>query len=342
MQRPTTDETSAGAGPPTPASARPSVTRPSEAGPWPPSPPSSRSRSSAGARAADASATSRRHAGAAGRHRLRRAPRAPHGRPSARARASREPILAAHGRSANRERERPRGRARLAARQAHRVHVRFGRQDEGEGQGRSAAPGRAPDGRGSLPLEAARHRRARQDRPRGVRLRRRHEQEGDAEKDAGTLILTEASSKKRASLHLVRGEAALLALAPDGLEVLDTSTDEFAARLRSENHTLKRALTDPHLFSGIGNAYSDEILHHARMSPVKLTSRLTDEEIAHPPRVDPRGAGDVDRSPARALRRASRSRSRRSSPRWPCTASTASRVRAAEGACSAFATPTTR
>jgi formamidopyrimidine-DNA glycosylase len=100
-----------------------------------------------------------------------------------------------------------------------------------------------------------------------------------AEKDAGTLIFTEASSKKRASLHLVRGETALLALAPDGLEVLDASTDAFAERLRSENHTLKRALTDPHLFSGIGNAYSDEILHHARMSPVKLTSRLTDEEI---------------------------------------------------------------
>lgn len=98
-------------------------------------------------------------------------------------------------------------------------------------------------------------------------------------KEAGTLIFTEASSKKRASLHLVRGEAARLALAPDGLEVLEASTEEFAERLRSENHTLKRALTDPHLFSGIGNAYSDEILHHARMSPVKLTSRLTDDEI---------------------------------------------------------------
>ena len=99
------------------------------------------------------------------------------------------------------------------------------------------------------------------------------------EKDAGTLLLTEASSKKRASLHLVRGAAALAALAPDGLEVIDATTNAFAKRLRSENHTLKRALTDPHLFSGIGNAYSDEILHHARMSPVKLTSRLTDEEI---------------------------------------------------------------
>ena len=100
-----------------------------------------------------------------------------------------------------------------------------------------------------------------------------------AEKEAGTLILTEASSKKRASLHLVRGDAAMRALAPDGLEVLDASTSELAERLRSENHTLKRALTDPHLFSGIGNAYSDEILHHARMSPVKLTSRITDAEV---------------------------------------------------------------
>lgn len=103
---------------------------------------------------------------------------------------------------------------------------------------------------------------------------------GASTKEPGTLLLTEASSKKRASLHLVRGERALLALAPDGLEVLDASTEDFGARLRSENHTLKRALTDPHLFSGIGNAYSDEILHHARMSPVKLTSRLSDEEIA--------------------------------------------------------------
>ena len=103
---------------------------------------------------------------------------------------------------------------------------------------------------------------------------------GAKEKEAGTLILTEASGKKRASLHLVRGDAALAALAPDGIEVLEVTTEAFAERLRSENHTLKRALTDPHLFSGIGNAYSDEILHHACMSPVKLTSRITDEEIA--------------------------------------------------------------
>jgi formamidopyrimidine-DNA glycosylase len=99
------------------------------------------------------------------------------------------------------------------------------------------------------------------------------------EKDGGTLILTEASTKKRASIHIV-DDAGLAALVPGGLEVLGSSVSAFAARLRSENHTLKRSLTDPHLFSGIGNSYSDEILHHAQMSPVKLTSRLTDDEIA--------------------------------------------------------------
>jgi formamidopyrimidine-DNA glycosylase len=94
---------------------------------------------------------------------------------------------------------------------------------------------------------------------------------------AGTLLLTEASTKKRASIHLV---TELAPLDPGGLEVMDADVSTFAARLRSENHTLKRALTDPHLFSGIGNAYSDEILHHAQMSPVRLTQKLTDEEIA--------------------------------------------------------------
>jgi formamidopyrimidine-DNA glycosylase len=96
--------------------------------------------------------------------------------------------------------------------------------------------------------------------------------------ETGTLILTEASTKKRASIHLVRS-AGLEALDPGGMEILGSKPAAFAARLRSENHTLKRALTDPHLFSGIGNSYSDEILHHAQMSPVKLTSRLTDDEI---------------------------------------------------------------
>jgi len=96
----------------------------------------------------------------------------------------------------------------------------------------------------------------------------------------GTLILTEAGSKRRASLWLVRGEASLEQFARGGLEVLDATLAEFKDRLTSENHTLKRSLTDPRLFSGIGNAYSDEILHRAKMSPVKHTKRLTDDEIA--------------------------------------------------------------
>jgi len=98
--------------------------------------------------------------------------------------------------------------------------------------------------------------------------------------DSGSLTLTEAGSKKRASLHVVEGERGLETLDPGGLEPLDATRDEFAARLTSENHTLKRALTDPHLFSGIGNAYSDEILHAAQLSPAALTSRLTSDEIA--------------------------------------------------------------
>jgi formamidopyrimidine-DNA glycosylase len=95
----------------------------------------------------------------------------------------------------------------------------------------------------------------------------------------GTLLLTEASPKKRASLYLVRGKAAVDALDPGGLEPLTASTAAFAEALRRENHTLKRSLTDPRLFSGIGNAYSDEILWRAHMSPVRLTSKMTDEEI---------------------------------------------------------------
>jgi formamidopyrimidine-DNA glycosylase len=94
----------------------------------------------------------------------------------------------------------------------------------------------------------------------------------------GTLLFTEAGSKKRASLQLVRGEAALQAIDPGGLEPLDASLEQFREALTRENHTLKRALTDPHLFSGIGNAYSDEILHAARLSPLKLSRSLSDEE----------------------------------------------------------------
>ena len=98
--------------------------------------------------------------------------------------------------------------------------------------------------------------------------------------DSGTLILTEAGSKRRASLYVVQGRAALAQHDPGGLEVLDASLDGFAAALRAENHTLKRALTDPHVFSGIGNAYSDEILHAARLSPFKQTQAIGDDEVA--------------------------------------------------------------
>jgi formamidopyrimidine-DNA glycosylase len=96
---------------------------------------------------------------------------------------------------------------------------------------------------------------------------------------AGSLLLTEAGSQKRASLHVIRGDDGLRALDPGGLEVLGSELDDFSAALRSENHTLKRALTDPRLFSGIGNAYSDEILYRARLSPVTLTRKLADEDI---------------------------------------------------------------
>jgi formamidopyrimidine-DNA glycosylase len=96
----------------------------------------------------------------------------------------------------------------------------------------------------------------------------------------GTLTLTEAGTRKRASLHLVAGEAALRALDRGGIEPLDATPERFAEALRRENRTLKRALTDPRILGGIGNAYSDEILHRARLSPVTLTSRLDDAELA--------------------------------------------------------------
>lgn len=98
--------------------------------------------------------------------------------------------------------------------------------------------------------------------------------------DNGTLVLTEAGSKRRASIHILRGEAALQAHDPGGIEPLEMSLDEFRAALTKERHTLKRTLTDPHVFSGIGNAYSDEILHRARLSPVQMTTNLSEEETA--------------------------------------------------------------
>ena len=96
----------------------------------------------------------------------------------------------------------------------------------------------------------------------------------------GTLTLTEAGSKRRASLHFLHGHEALQQHDPGGMEILQSSLAQFAAQLRRENHTLKRALTDPTLFSGIGNAYSDEILHAARLSPVLLTRRMDDAAVA--------------------------------------------------------------
>lgn len=96
----------------------------------------------------------------------------------------------------------------------------------------------------------------------------------------GILFLTEAGTKRRASIHLVAGESALRAFDRGGLEVLEASLEQFSTRVRSENHTLKRAVTDPRLFSGIGNSYSDEILHRARLSPLTLTDRLSDDEVS--------------------------------------------------------------
>jgi formamidopyrimidine-DNA glycosylase len=117
----------------------------------------------------------------------------------------------------------------------------------------------------------------------------------------GTLFFTEAGTKKRASLTLVRGESALAGVDPGGIDPLAATDAEFAAALRRGNHTLKRALADPHLFSGIGNAYSDEILHAARLSPLKLTRSLTDVEaagLAQAARSTLRGWTDILRAEA--------------------------------------------
>ena len=114
-------------------------------------------------------------------------------------------------------------------------------------------------------------------KPKGAKIARKY---GQAAFDFlnGTLLLTEAGTKKRASIHLIRAEAALHEHDPGGLEVFDADLGQFREALTRENHTLKRSLTDPHLFSGIGNAYSDEILHRARLSPIRLTQQMTDAE----------------------------------------------------------------
>jgi formamidopyrimidine-DNA glycosylase len=98
--------------------------------------------------------------------------------------------------------------------------------------------------------------------------------------DNGTLQLTEAGTQRRAGLHVVQGQDGLDDLNPGGLEPLEADLPAFSAALRSENHTLKRSLTDPHIFSGIGNAYSDEILHRAQLSPIAMSQKLRDEDIA--------------------------------------------------------------
>ena len=115
-------------------------------------------------------------------------------------------------------------------------------------------------------------------KPKGAKIARKY---GQAAIDFpnGTLLLTEAGTKKRASIHLVRGEAALQEYDPGGLEIFDMTLEQFTASLTRENHTLKRSLTDPPLFSGIGNAYSDEILHRAKLSPIRLTQQMREAEI---------------------------------------------------------------
>ena len=115
-------------------------------------------------------------------------------------------------------------------------------------------------------------------KPKGAKIARRY---GQAALDFPnvTLLLTEAGTKKRASIHLVQGEAALREHDPGGLEVLDATLNQFHEALTRENHTVKRSLTDPQVFSGIGNAYSDEILHRAQLSPIRLTQQMTDAEI---------------------------------------------------------------
>jgi formamidopyrimidine-DNA glycosylase len=115
-------------------------------------------------------------------------------------------------------------------------------------------------------------------KPKGAKIARKYGQAAFDFPD-GTLLLTEAGTKKRVSIYLVHGEAAVQEHDPGGLEVLDASLEQFREALTRENHTLKRSLTDPHLFSGIGNAFSDEILHRARLSPIRLTRQMTEAEI---------------------------------------------------------------
>ena len=160
--------------------------------------------------------------------------------------------------------------------------------------------------------------------------------------DNGTLTLTEAGTRKRASLHLVRGEAGLAALDPGGIDVFAASLDQFSAVLTSANHTLKRALTDPRLFSGIGNAYSDEILFHAQLSPVLLTQLMKPEEIKRLFEATNKYSRNGPKICATRAAESFLKKSRPSARRWPSTAAMASLVRAAAQRSSASATHRTR
>jgi len=158
----------------------------------------------------------------------------------------------------------------------------------------------------------------------------------------GTLVLTEAGSKRRASLHVLAGESALFAMDPGGIDVSAADLASFRHALSAENQTLKRALTDPHHLSGIGNAYSDEILHAAQLSPLALTHKLTTEQwqrLFAATRSTLQLWVDRLRDEAKD---GFPSKSRRFAKRWPCTVNLASRVRVAALRCSASATRTMR
>ena len=161
--------------------------------------------------------------------------------------------------------------------------------------------------------------------------------------DNGWMWLTEAGTQRRAALRVVEGEAGLQSLNAGGIEPLDASLDAFSAALRSSNHTLKRSLTDPHIFSGIGNAYSDEILHRAQLSPIAMSQKLSAAENRAAVRRHPRDTYRMDRSPARRSgRRISGEGVPRFVPRWPFTAAIGCRARDAAPRSSASAMPATR
>ena len=158
----------------------------------------------------------------------------------------------------------------------------------------------------------------------------------------GSLVPTEAGSKRRASLHVLRGEGALQAQDPGGLEPLSATCEEFEAVLRKQNHTLKRSLTDPRLFSGIGNAYSDEILHRAIVSARAFAETLSSRCR---PALRGHAGGAFGMGPSAFARRrgtAFLKRSRRSERAWLCTADSESPARCAAPRCSGFAMPTTK